>query len=140
MRKELFNDLSAKLLSINESGKAKTDNSEASYFKTIKLYNRQVEFVEQGEVFDVPAVFIEIQPIKHAGGTGKGIHTLNVILHVVNSYTTDEDRLNNFDLLDNLPHFLKSGSHPFINTESDTNNDHEELVEDVESYSISLLR
>ena len=56
MRKFLY-------LSIIEKLKQLTDPDGNPVIRTFDLWNEQVEYIEQEEVFDTPAVFIEFRPV-----------------------------------------------------------------------------
>ena len=71
-------------LSLIERLKQLTDPAGEPVIKTFDLWNEQVEFVEQEEVFDTPAVFIEFLPVKWTnlgGGVQRAEATIR--LHIV---------------------------------------------------------
>ena len=73
-------------LSLIERLKQLTDPAGEPVIKTFDLWNEQVEFVEQEEVFDTPAVFIEFLPVKWTnlgGGVQRAEATirLHIVLH-----------------------------------------------------------
>ena len=55
-------------LSLIDRLKKLTDETGEPVIKTFDLWNQQVGFIEQEEVFDTPAIFIEFLPIKWTGG------------------------------------------------------------------------
>ena len=88
----------------------------------IDLWNEQVEFIEQEEPFDTPAVFIEFRPVqwRTMGGNAQQAD-VPFRLHVVTTWKGSarhgshfqQDSLERFDLLHN----------------------HEELVEDISDFT-----
>lgn len=143
MRKELYKALCERLKTIG--------NGE---IKHIDLWNRNVDFIEQEENWDRPAVFIEICPItweQTAGGRmqrGSGL----VKLHIVTDWkgsTADgsmyqEDSLAVFDYSEKIQKVIDGLTgekfHALHLAETYTNHDHEEIVESIEIYKLRCTR
>ena len=118
----------------------------------IDLWNEQVEFIEQEEPFDTPAVFIEFRPVqwRTMGGNAQQAD-VPFRLHVVTKWKGSakdgsmfqEESLARFNLLDKIDahlfnFFIKNGSDTVCMTRrtgSSTNHNHEELVEDISDFS-----
>lgn len=149
MRKFLY-------LSLIDRLKQLKDETGEPVIKTFDLWNEQVEFIEQEEVFSTPAVFIEFMPVKWATlGAGTQRAEATIRLHIVSPWdgsTRDgssfqAQSLRRFDLLDSIDHHLfnLSGSNGrtdfnmFRRTGSSTNHNHEELVEDVSDYTCMVM-
>ena len=124
-----------------------------SVIKHVDLWNNNVEFIEQDEVWDRPAVFIEFGKIewKKNKGSGERYCDSSLILHVVTDWkgsassnsVVREDSLEAFDLLDDIHKLLEGfkGGDPIVDgfekmtlMESGTNHNHEDLIENIEVY------
>lgn len=116
--------------------------------KHIDLWNHNVEFIEQEEGWARPAVFIEFRPIKWEAIV-PGVEYRaepEVALHVVTDWVGSaadgslllEESLRVFDLLEETHAALAcmegESFKEFDLVESDTNHDHEDLVENIEVY------
>ncbi len=79
MRKQLFLDLQAKILAIQNENKE-------PLIKFFNLWHNQINFIEQP--FDTPAVFIEFDPLNYQtiAGSKDTLIELNFSLHVVSKY------------------------------------------------------
>ena len=77
MRKFLY-------LSLIDRLKQLTDKTGDPAIKTFDLWNEQVDFIEQEEVFDTPAAFIEFMPVKwgNLGGATQRAE-VTIRLHIV---------------------------------------------------------
>jgi len=120
--------------------------------KHFDIWNNNLQYIEQNEAFDTPAVFVEFKPIewKHQGG-GIRDAKVDIVLHVItqrNAPTShelpyEEQALHFFDLLTAINaclhgHFKKSDYffHDALTaTQSITDNDFEELVHSVEVFT-----
>lgn len=106
--------------------------------KHVALWNHNVEFIEQEQPWDRPAVFIEIMPVDWRCVVPlKEYHAVvTVKLHIV--YDWSEDEMNDFDLegaISDAVIGLKGESFsPLEPVGSMTNHNHEEIVEDIDSY------
>lgn len=143
MRTELYKALCEKLRSIGDEE-----------IKHIDLWNRNVEFIEQEEAWERPAVFIEICPItweQTAGGkTQRG--TGLVKLHIVTDWkgsaadgsSDQEEALAVFDYSEKIQKAIEGlvgeKFHALHLAETYTNHDHEEIVESVEVYKLRCVR
>lgn len=122
----------------------------------IAMWNQQVTFVDQEDPFEVPAVFVEFGklewgvPTKSKPGQSGYEQTASsyFVCHVVLPATmTDDERL---EFMDNFPALLAGISAHYadgsvavdrvIPSASDTNSDHEELVEYLETFSYRAYR
>ena len=148
MRTEIFNTIRDTLLKLN--------NGE---IKHVDLWNHNVEFIEQEQPWQMPAVFIEFKPITWRQlKPGNIFHTRSEIaLHVVTAWTTTPDNSENSDHSDHSDHSVYSSTHlncfrllndihravrqckgeHFGQVElltSETNHNHEEIIEHIEIY------
>ena len=125
MRKELYQILKDRLETLEA-------------VKHVALWNHNVEFIEQEQPWDRPAVFIEILPLEwrcvvpvseyHAVATVK--------LHIV--YDWSEDETNDFDLSSEIAQEVigleGETFSPLEPVGSATNHNHEQIVEDIDTY------
>ena len=107
MRTELYKALCEKLRSIGDGE-----------IKHIDLWNRNVEFIEQEEAWERPAVFIEICPITWEQTTGGKTQKIQKVI-------------------DGL---AGEKFHALHLAETYTNHDHEEIVESIEVYRLRGVR
>ena len=131
MRKELFNAIKAKLA------------SDVPEVKHINLWNHNVEFIDQEDVWARPAVFVEFGKIEWSpfqGGCqrGKGIITI----HLVTDWA-DGGHDAAFDLCHKVHTALDGLSGEDFNgmalVETLTNHNHEEILESIDSYAVRYL-
>lgn len=144
---------------LTERLKAWKDDGGAPVVKTVDLWNEQVEFIEQEEAFDTPAVFIEFRPVQW-GTLGGSVQRaeLTLRLHIVTAWQGSardgsryrEQALERFNLLDRMDALLfnfagSSGEEGvsfclFRRTASHTNHNHGELVEDVTDFTCQVTQ
>ncbi len=141
-------------LSLIDRLKKLTDETGEPVIKTFDLWNQQVGFIEQEEVFDTPAIFIEFLPIKWTGGgTQQADATLR--LHIITAWkgsardgsNFQQQTLERFSLLDRIDRHLfnLTGDNKqtsfclFRRTGSSTNHNHEELVEDITDFTCRVI-
>lgn len=122
MRKELYRMLCDRLKEVGGGA-----------IKHIDLWNHNVEFIEQEENWERPAVFIEFRPIKwNAIVNGLEYRAEpEVALHVVTDWkggTSDGSQ------------FQEEGLEVFDLVESDTNHNHEDIVENIEIYRCVAIK
>jgi hypothetical protein len=131
MRKELFNAIKSKLA------------SDVPEVKLIDLWNRNIEFIDQEDVWERPAVFVEFGKIEWSpfqGGCqrGKGIITI----HLVTDWA-DGGHDAAFDLCHKVHTALDGLSGEDFNgmalMETNTNHNHEEILESIDSYAVRYL-
>lgn len=131
MRKELFNAIKSKLA------------SDVPEVKHIDLWNRNIEFIDQEDVWERPAVFVEFGNIEWSpfqGGCqrGKGIITI----HLVTDWA-DGGHDAAFDLCHKVHTALDGLSGEDFNgmalMETNTNHNHEEILESIDSYAVRYL-
>ena len=149
MRTELFTTIAEKLAEIGD-------------IRHIDLWNHNVEFIEQEQAWPRPAVFIEFHPIQWRQlKPGNQFHTrARLSLHVVTDWQgptnpctlhtppctlhTPHSTLHEFHLLDLIHrklHRLQGQSFSHLNlVESQTNHNHDELVENIETYEYTGCR
>ena len=143
MRKELYEMLCARLKEV--CGGA---------IKHIDLWNHNVEFIEQEEQWERPAVFVEFAPIQWVaiqnGVEYRAEPTVN--LHVVTDWAGSvsagsefrEESLKVFDLLEEIHKVLACMEGEtfmeFDLVESRTNHNHEGLIENIESYCCVAMK
>lgn len=128
MRKELYDAIKAKI------------ESDVPEVKHVDLWNHNVEFIEQEEGWERPAVFVEFgtiawSPLKSNAYRGKG--TVNV--HLVTDWTEGGQEAA-FALsqkvslaLDGLDGDTFGG---MALAETATNHDHEEILESIDTYAV----
>lgn len=150
MREELYCKLKTRLeaLCVNAAGEYyerpdEADMDDELYPRAIKhidLWNHNVEFLEQEAPWPRPAVFIEFVPFKwHAVVPGVEYRAQPLInLHVVTDWAEQND-IGEFRLLDKI-HKLLAGlkGENFMEFDIDssaTNHNHEDIVENIETYT-----
>ena len=156
MREELYRKLKIRLetLCINAAGEyyqrpEDADVDDQLYPRAIKhidLWNRNVEFIDQEVPWDRPAVFVEFVPFKWTAivpGVEYRARPL-INLHVVTDWISPNDDIRQFRLLDKI-HELLAGMEgetfmEFDIDSSSTNNDHEQIVENIETYTCVAFR
>lgn len=122
--------------------------------KFIDLWNHNVEFIEQEEQWERPAVFVEFQPIKwRQVKTGHSVDytsRCHISLHVVTDWhgssssesACRDESLSYLDLLEVIHASLRGlGGETFGGldlVESQTNHNHEDLLESIEIYECVL--
>lgn len=136
MRKEIYKMLCERLGNIPE-------------IKYIDLWNHNVEFIEQEDNWERPAVFVELCPINWEATVAgmRYVTEAKVNLHVVTDWLGSsaansdqrEESLIVFDLLEKIHTALADvdGEHfkEFDISNSTTNHNHEEILENIETYS-----
>lgn len=151
MREELYHKLKARLesLCVNCAGEYyerpdETDVDDDLYPRAIRhidLWNHNVEFIEQETPWERPAVFIEFVPFKwNAIMPGVEYRAEPLInLHVVTDWVDQESDIGHFRLLDKIHELLAGMSgKTFMKLDIDsstTNHNHEEIVENIETYT-----
>jgi hypothetical protein len=122
--------------------------------KHIDLWNHNVEFIEQEENWERPAVFVEFQPIQwNAIRPGLEYRAEPIVnLHVVTDWQGSssadsefrEQSLKVFDLLEGIHLMLacRRGKTflEFDLVESSTNHNHEEIIENIETYQCVAIK
>ena len=145
MRKQLY-------LAVIERLKTITNYLNQPIIEYYDLWNHNVEFIEQETAFNFPAVFIEFAPINWKNLSMQVQESDVVIkLHVVTRWenisadgsNSQEQALELFDLLDSIKKALTglqgNGFSAFKRIASDTNHDHEEIVESIESFLVHVI-
>ena len=122
--------------------------------KYVDLWNHNVEFIEQEEQWERPAVFVEFQPIRWnaiVNGVEYRAEPL-VSLHVVTDWQGSssadsefrERSMEVFDLLEAIHKALACMEGDtfmaFDLVESMTNHNHEELLENIETYQCVAIK
>ena len=152
MREELYSKLKGRLeaLCIDVDGvyfdaaaeyMIDTDSIEQDRaIKHIDLWNHNVDFLEQEAPWPRPAVFIEFVPFKwHAIVPGVEYRAQPLInLHVVTDWAEQKD-IGEFRLLDKIHEQLAGlEGESFMEFDIDssaTNHNHEDIVENIETYT-----
>ena len=143
MRKELYNLLCKELKEVGEGA-----------IKHLDLWNHNVEFIEQEANWARPAVFVEFCPIRwNAIVAGVEYRAEpEVKLHIVTDWRGSssgdspfrEEALEVFDLPELIHERLSclegETFKVFDLVESQTNHDHEEIVETIEVYSCVAIK
>ena len=106
--------------------------------KHIDLWNHNVEFIEQEAAWERPAVFIEFVPFKW-----KAI-VPGIEYRVVTDWVSQDADVRQFGLLDRI-HELLAGLEgetfmEFDIDSSSTNHNHEDIVENIETYTCVAFR
>lgn len=156
MREELYRKLKTRLesLCINGAGEYferldDADMDDELYPRAIRhidLWNHNVEFLDQEVPWERPAVFIEFVPFKWTQivpGVEYRAQPL-VNLHVVTDWVSQDEDVKHFRLLDEI-HALLAGleGRTFMELDiesSTTNHNHEEIVENIETYTCVAFR
>ncbi|WP_302575175.1 hypothetical protein [uncultured Duncaniella sp.] len=155
MRKELYNAIRNRLsaLCVNAAGEyyerpPEADVDDELYpcaIKHIDLWNHNVEFLEQEAPWPRPAVFIEFAPFKwHAIVPGIEYRAQPLInLHVVTDWA-EQKNIGEFRLLDKIHELLaglEGGTFMEFDIDSSaTNHNHEDIVENIETYTCTAFR
>ncbi len=156
MREELYRKLKARLESLCVNGAGEyyerpddADMDDELYLRAIKhidLWNHNVEFLDQEVPWARPAVFIEFVPFKWEqivpGVEYRAQPLIN--LHVVTDWTGTDTDAGHFRLLDKI-HALVAGlcGNTFMEFDIDssaTNHNHEDIVENIETYTCVAFR
>lgn len=156
MREELYRKLKAKLeaLCINAAGEYyerpdDADVDDALYphaIRHIDLWNHNVEFIDQEVPWNRPAVFIEFVPFKwNAIEPGIEYRAQPLVnLHVVTDWVDGDTDIRQFSLMDKIHELLAGLSgETFMEFDIDssaTNHNHEEIVENIETYTCVAFR
>ncbi len=155
MREELYRKLKARLeaLCVNAAGEYyerpdEADTDDELYPRAIRhvdLWNHNVEFLEQETPWPRPAVFVEFVPFKWRtvvpGVEYRAQPMVN--LHVVTDWA-EQKNIGEFRLLDRI-HELLAGleGETFVEFDIDssaTNHNHEDIVENIETYTCTAVR
>ena len=143
MRKELYQMLCDRLKEVGGGA-----------IRHIDLWNHNVEFIEQEEGWERPAVFVEFQPIRW-NAIVPGVEYRaepEIALHVVTDWSGGvnegspfkEESLRVFDLLEEIHAALACMEgdtfKAFDLVESDTNHNHEDIVEHIEVYNCVAIK
>ena len=143
MRKELYKLLCDRLQAVGGGA-----------IKHIDLWNHNVEFIEQEEQWERPAVFVEFAPIRWmAIQNGVEYRAEPIVnLHIVTDWTGSvsagsafqEESLQVFDLPEEIPKALTclegETFMEFDLVESRTSHNHEEIIENIESYQCVAIK
>lgn len=142
-------------LSLIDRLKRLTDEAGQPALRHFDLWNEQVEFIEQEEPFDTPAVFVEFRPVRWTtlGGLAQQAD-VDIRLHIVTRWkgsakdgsVFQTDALERFAMLDRIDNALfnlqgADGGTSFCmfrRTGSSTNHNHDELVEDIADYACKV--
>ena len=145
MRKSIYLAVIERLKQIKDA----EGNSKIKYFD---LWNHNVEFIEQETAFDTPAAFVEFGTIDWTTLAG-GIQQANVVvsLHIVTAYkgassdgsVDQSEAISHFELLDEIGRVMfglkGEGFQAFKRIRSQTNHNHEELIENIETFSTFVI-
>ena len=151
MREELYRKLKTRLesLCVNAAGEYyerpdEADADDGLYPRAIKhidLWNHNVDFIEQEEAWDRPAVFIEFVPFRWniivPGVEYRAEPQIN--LHIVTDWAGRDSDVRQFRLLNEI-HNLVAGlsGNTFMEFDIDsslTNHNHEDIVDNIETYT-----
>jgi hypothetical protein len=131
MRKELYNAITAKL------------NAEVPEVGHIDLWNHNVEFIEQEESWERPAVFVEIGTISWSPFHGKGLRGKGQVrIHVVTDWL-EGGQYAAWSISDKIRQALTGLCGDSFNgmelVTTDTNHNHEDILESIDSYEVRYL-
>ncbi len=132
MRKELYNAIKEKL------------NTYVPEVAHVDLWNHNVEFIEQEDNWERPAVFVEIATINWTPFQGKGLRGKGLVrLHIVTDWTEGgQDAA--WDLCRKIHSALEGLDGESFNgmtlVATDTNHNHEDILESIDSYEVRYLR
>ena len=126
----------------------------ARAIKHIDLWNHNVEFIEQEENWERPAVFVEFQPIQWnaiqpgAEYRAEPLVSLHVVTDWQGSSAADSEwrdkSLEEFELLEEIHKLLKLlDGETFLEFDlvgSSTNHNHDELLENIETYQCVAIK
>ena len=143
MRKELYEMLCERLKTVGGGA-----------IKHIDLWNHNVEFIEQEEQWARPAVFVEFAPIRWAAIQNGVEYRSEVLvhLHVVTDWAGSvsgdsefrDESLAVFDLLEEIHKVLTCmDGETFMEfdlVESRTNHNHEDIIENIETYQCVAIK
>lgn len=110
----------------------------------IDLWNHNVEFIEQEDAWERPAVFVEFGPIAWELFQGRSMRGKGTVrLHIVTDWVKGGyDR--SFNLSFYLWNALKEkrgfGWDSLFLLETATNHNHEDILESIDTYSVRYLR
>jgi hypothetical protein len=126
--------------------------TEDELIKHVDLWNENIQFIEQEQLFALPAVFVEFEPIMYLPFPhGAQEATATVRLHIVaegyNPTSAQSQYLNEalqyLDLLDSvnarIHGFSGDGFNTFTRQQSITNHNHGEIIESIETFSVHLI-
>lgn len=153
MRKEIYKAIKKKLglLCRNDAGEfyVADENTDPvlidSVIKHIDLWNRNVEFIDQEIPWERPAVFVEFSPVRW-NAIVPGVEYRaepQLILHIITDWAEESagDSPDGIDMLDLPDHIhdaiagLEGESFRELSlAESQTNHNHEDIVENIEIY------
>lgn len=151
MISELYNALTEALKKVTEGDTV----GDPALIKHIDLWNQNVEFIEEEQPWPRPAVFIEFGEITWSpfSGMAKGLRgTCPIILHVVTDWkgsTADgaSTRCRSVASMDLSERISKevlaiegSSFHNICLVSSITNHNHEDIVESIERYTVTVER
>jgi len=136
--------------------KAMADSSGASVIKTFDLWNEQVDFIEEEDPFETPAVFIEFLPIEWKGPSSLLQQAdASFKLHIITDYqgsakdgsSLQGESLERFRISKDITKILtgltiKDGGSVMTQvrrTGSAPNHNHGEIIEDIDIYSCKLI-
>ena len=139
MRRLLFERICSKL---------QTDLPEIKYYD---LWNENMDGLEQGIIFDTPAVFIEFDPISFTS-QARGIprHPITITLHVVTRYTPQRptrsgyapEAFQHLELLERIELALiglsGEGFSALQLSSAEMDHNHEELQNHIERFTCSV--
>ena len=150
MRKELYKAIAERLLMIGKDGEIPEEVPEdfEPLIKYVDLWNHNVEFLDQEQPWERPAVFVEFTPIVwETVKPGREYRCKPIInLHVVTDWQGDASTASDLsnealEVLDYSGVIHKAlqgleGAHfgRFDLAETHTNHNHEDIVENIEIY------
>lgn len=112
---------------------------EESTIKHVDLWNRNVEFIDEEQPWERPAVFVELPPLRWERIVGGSYRTQGTVrLHVVTDWVSGGLPLDLCEQVAEAVCDVRGVSFgPLSLQESVTNHDHEEIVESIESFAFT---
>lgn len=122
-----------------------------SAIKHFDIWNNNLQYIEETQPFDCPAVFLQFQPITWEPRS-KGVRgaDVSVTLHIITANRAPSAKehgheikaLEFFDLLDAINYNLYNLKGDFFryltSLSSATDHDHDELIDSMETYSVQV--
>lgn len=124
------------------SANLKDEMPEVEYFD---LWNQNVEFIEQEEAWDRPAVFLEFLPITWepvAGGRnlrGRGQVRIHIVTDWVGGNYQQAFAISQ-GISEMMPNVVCPLFYSIYLQESGTNHNHEDLLETIDTYEVRYMR
>lgn len=107
----------------------------------IQLWNQDIQFLNEGQPFPTPAVFIEFMPVQWQTNKEGVIYTndAQISIHCVTHVTQEDLRFRIASLLRKAVTSIKGQNFSrLIPFQDDTNHNHAELIEDIYTFRLRI--